>query len=90
MTGYKWFWYLLMTGSIILFAIAYCIGYLIFSNTLYAAIFPAALLLLHISEISIARKAASGKDISIGSVILKTILFGFTWWLPLRKGIIRK
>ncbi len=90
MTGHKWFWYLLMTGSIFLFAIAYCIGYLILSNILYAAILPAALLALHVSEIPVARKAANGKDISAGSVILKTILFGFTWWLPLRKGIIRK
>ncbi len=90
MTGQKWFWYFLMTGAIFLFGISYCIGCLIFPNALYAAILPAALLLLHISEIPIARKAASGKDISTGSVILKTILFGFTWWLPLRKGIIRK
>lgn len=90
MTSRKFFWYFLMTGSIFLFAIAYCVGRLLFSSTLHALIPPAALLILHLSEIPAARRAADGKNISDGSIILKTALFGFTWWLPLRKGIIGK
>lgn len=90
MISRKCFWYFLMTGSIFLFAIAYCVGRLLFSNALHALIPPAALLILHLSEIPIARRASEGKNISRPRTILKTALFGFTWWLPLRKGIIRK
>jgi hypothetical protein len=90
MTSSRWFWYFLMTGAIFLFAIAYGIGYMVFSDTVYAAVLPAALLALHVSEIPAARKAADGKNISGGSVIIKTTLFGFTWWLPLKKGILHK
>jgi len=33
-----------------------------------------------------------GKKAGIPNVttVLKTILFGFTWWLPLKKGVIKK
>jgi hypothetical protein len=39
-----------------------------------------------ISSIPIGKKAG----ISTGTTILKTLLFGFTWWLPVKMGVIEK
>jgi hypothetical protein len=85
----KSFWYFLQFGAIVLYAISIPFGYWLFPGTKLSAwsIF-AGLVLLHTSEITIARKIGSEKNISLLRVAVKTILFGFTWWLPLKKGII--
>jgi hypothetical protein len=36
------------------------------------------------------KKIADGKGVSGRTAFIKTILFGFTWWLALKKGIIEK
>ena len=76
-------------GAIVLYAISIPFGYWLFPGTKLSAwsIFT-GLVLLHTSEITIARKIGSEKNISLLRVAVKTILFGFTWWLPLKKGII--
>jgi hypothetical protein len=37
-----------------------------------------------ISSISIGKKAG----ISTDKAVLKTLLFGFTWWLPMKMGVL--
>lgn len=84
----KLFWYFLQFGAIILYAVSIPFGYWLFpGSTLCAWSFFAGLVLLHISEIPYARKIGSEKNIPFSSVVVKTLLFGFTWWLPLKKGI---
>ena len=39
-----------------------------------------------ITSIPIGKKAG----ISTGSTVLKTLLFGFTWWLPVKMGVLKK
>jgi hypothetical protein len=39
-----------------------------------------------ILSIPIGKKAG----ISTGTTVLKTLLFGFTWWLPVKMGVIDK
>jgi hypothetical protein len=86
----KSFWYFLQFGAIGLYSIALLLGYWLFpGSTLYAGSFFAGLVLLHTSEIPYARKIGSEKNIPFSRVVVKTILFGFTWWLPLKKGIIK-
>ena len=85
----KSFWYFLQFGAIVLYAISIPFGYWLFPGTKLSAwsIFT-GLVLLHTSEITIARKIGSERNVSLLRVAVKTILFGFTWWLPLKKGII--
>ncbi len=46
-----------------------------------------AILVIHIGEIFIARAVLKDKQIPIGTVAVKTLLFGFTWWLPRQRGV---
>ena len=86
----KLFWYFLQFGAIILYAVSIPFGYWLFpGKTLYAWSIFSGLLLLHTSEIAIVRKIGREKNVSLLRVVVKTILFGFTWWLPLKKGIIK-
>jgi len=85
----KAFWYFLQFGSIVLYAVSIPFGYWLFpGSNLYAWSIFTGLVLLHTAEINIAKKIGSKKNIPLLRVTVKTILFGFTWWLPLKKGII--
>ncbi len=85
----KSLWYFLQFGAIVLYAASIPFGYWLFPDkNLFAWSIFAGLVILHASEVTIARKIGSEKNISLLRVAVKTILFGFTWWLPLKKGII--
>ena len=86
----KLFWYFLQFGAIILYAVSIPFGYWLFpGKNLHAWSIFLGLVLLHTSEIAIVRKIGREKNVSLLRVVVKTILFGFTWWLPLKKGIIK-
>jgi hypothetical protein len=88
----KGFWYFLMFGSICLFAFSIGLGYYLFpDNCLLSLVFFLGLVALHVAEIPMTGlKIGKEKNIPIPTTIIKTLLFGFTWWLPLKKGIIQK
>jgi hypothetical protein len=88
----KGFWYFLMYGSVALFAFSIWLGYYLFpDNTLCAWALFLGLVVIHLSEIPIVSlRIGKEKNIPLPAVIVKTFLFGFTWWLPLRRGIIGK
>jgi hypothetical protein len=88
----KIFWYVLMSGSIVLYGLSIALGRYIFPDSyLLSRVFFIGLLILHIAEIQIASlKIGREKKVPDSMTVLKTILFGFTWWLPLKKGIIDK
>ena len=50
----------------------------------------ALLLVLHVMELPIAFLATKERPASLVQTILMTILFGFTWWLPVRLGVFGK
>jgi len=41
----------------------------------------------HPLELFISIPIAKKAGVSKGKAIVKTIIFGFTWWLPLKKGV---
>lgn len=88
----KGFWYFLMFGSICLFAFTIALGFYLFpDNPLLKWIFFIGLLLFHVAEIPAASlKIGRDRNVPSSTVVAKTLLFGFTWWLPLKKGIIDK
>ncbi len=45
------------------------------------------LVLLHASELFITLPLGRQKGLSSTRTVLMTMLFGFTWWVPLKRGI---
>ena len=46
------------------------------------------LVVTHVLELPIAFAIGREKELKKGRIVFKTLIFGFTWWLPLRKGLI--
>jgi hypothetical protein len=87
----KGFWYFLMAGAVGLWVAVLLAAILFPSISMIAWIVFIALAALHVLEFPlISKKIADGKGISGRTAFIKTILFGFTWWLALKKGIIEK
>jgi hypothetical protein len=87
----KGFWYFLMAGAIGLWVAVLLIAILVPAMSMIARIVFIALAALHILEFPlVSKKIADRKGISGSAAFIKTILFGFTWWLALKKGIIEK
>ncbi|MEW6527477.1 MAG: hypothetical protein AB1444_12550 [Spirochaetota bacterium] len=87
MTSHKYFWYFLMIGALVLWACAVGLVFL-FPDSDYRAVLLIALLILHCGEIPYTLKLLKGKLSSV-TIATKTFLFGFTWWLPFNKGILK-
>ncbi len=85
----KGFWYFLMSGAILLWSAVILLGFVIFPNGANVAwLILGALLLLHCVEIPLSLKIGKAKGLSTAPVVFKTLLFGFTWWVPLKMGVI--
>ena len=44
----------------------------------------------HPMELALALAIGKARGLSILRTVIKTLLFGFTWWLPLKLGVIKK
>ncbi|ERJ19552.1 hypothetical protein T35B1_03501 [Salinisphaera shabanensis T35B1] len=47
----------------------------------------AIVLLIHILEFPLAFIAVQGRKVGWGTTIMATFIFGFTWWVPTRRGV---
>jgi len=83
------FWYFLMFGALGLWIAVFLLGFLLFpeSRTGKAAL-PIALFILHLSEVPLSLRIGKSKGISQQRVVINTLLFGFTWWLPIKRGVL--
>jgi len=87
----KGLWYVLMFGALVLWVVVILLGLILFpDNNAGKAVLPAALLILHCAEIPISLKVGAAKGLPSSRVIVNTALYGFTWWLPLKKGVFDK
>jgi hypothetical protein len=85
------FWYVMMIGSVALFGVSIALGrYLFPDNFLLSNIFVIGILLLHSAQIPGSMKIGNDRQVPGSMIIIKTILFGFTWWFPLKQGVINK
>lgn len=87
MISNKYVWYILMFGALVLWAFAAGLCFL-FPSSDYKAVLLIALLILHCGEIPYTLKLLKGKLPPV-TIAIKTFLFGFTWWLPFKKGILK-
>ncbi len=87
MISHRYFWYVLMIGALVLWACAVALIF-IFPESEYRAVLLIALLVLHCGEIPYTMKLLKGKRAPV-TIAAKTFLFGFTWWLPFSKDILK-
>jgi hypothetical protein len=87
----KIFWQLLKIGAIGLWIISVISGYLLFPEShLKAWSFFIGLVILHALELLTTLKIGREKGLSTQTTVTKTLLYGFTWWVPVKKGIFDK
>ncbi|HEX4856506.1 MAG TPA: hypothetical protein VFV28_06805 [Limnobacter sp.] len=79
------FWYALQAG-LVGFWIAVPIIHISGFNWPFLLPFAGLILLAHVLEIPLAAQKLRALNLPFGLVALKTLVFGFTWWLPLSKG----
>lgn len=86
MQNSKCFWIILMSSALGLYLIG--LGLWIFSSTRWiGAGLILGILFLHICELQTAMRIGRKKNLSDIRICLMDLVFGFTWWLPLKKGI---
>jgi hypothetical protein len=82
-------WTLLEISAILLAIVFVGYGYIFNAAWLGWTLF-AALIILHLFELRTAFKIGRSKDLTDRRIIIKNMLFGFTWWVPLRRGIFNR
>jgi hypothetical protein len=83
---HRWFWALCRILTLLLFAGVVIAGYM----TGHAAAgwcVLALLLVLHASELRVSLRLPATAHFARSRIILMTLLFGFTWWVPVTRGL---
>lgn len=83
------FWRVAQLLTILLYELLIFVGYAFGITWLGWTLFG-GLILLHIVELKTAVVIAKKHKVKTMRAILMTVLFGFTWWLPLKRGLINK
>ena len=83
--GEQRIWYGLQAGLVGFWLMVPLVGLLGF-HVPFLVPFAALIFAAHVLEIPLAMNKLRDKKLPAGKVILKTLVFGFTWWLPLSKG----
>jgi hypothetical protein len=84
----KTFWTLQQAFAVFLIFGAVPLGYL-FDHILAGWLAFLFVILLHLSELLVTIPLARQRKLSIRVAILKTMLFGYTWWVPLKRGLLQ-
>lgn len=85
MTMYRWFWAACRTLTLVLFGGVVIAGYAAGHPILgWGAL--GALLALHASELRVSLRLPATAGMARSRTILLTLLFGFTWWIPVKRG----
>ncbi len=87
MTEKKSFWITLEVGAILLYGVIIAGSYFL-NQPKPGWILIGLLVLLHVTEMPTALRIGQEKRQNPIKVIIMNMLFGFTWWLPLSRGII--
>ena len=86
MTMHRWFWTACRALTLVLFAGVVITGYVAGHPTLgWGAL--GTLLALHAGELRVSLRLPTTVGLARSRVILMTLLFGFTWWVPVSRGL---
>ena len=82
-----------MSGALASIIIGTClIYYYLMPDAPFKAILwgIALTILMHLPQLPKSLKVAEGKNLSMARIVIKTTLFGASWWKPLDMGVIDK
>lgn len=83
-----WFWRVLMAGALGLLLLG--VGLWLFSPWKEAgAALTGMILGLHVAELPLALQVGKASGVGLARTVVMDLLFGFTWWLPVKRGIIK-
>ena len=85
----KVFWVWMQISALLLYGVLIEGGYILKLPGLGWGLFG-TLIILHVFELNSAFRIGKEKGLSNQRIIAKNMLFGFTWWVPLKRGIITK
>ena len=64
------------------------VGFVFFNDSSgISLVIPGVFLLLHCAEIPVSLKIGKTKGLSTATVVANTLIFGFTWWVPVKMGV---
>lgn len=87
----KLLWVLLRFFVVFLWCVLIYLGFIIPSSlSLLMHVAIVLLLLIHLTELPIAFRIGKEKGLTKSIVVIKTMVYGFTWWVPLRRGVINE
>jgi hypothetical protein len=89
MTKKPAFWLLLQASTILLYILLIGGGYVLKLPALGWGAYG-ALFVLHLFELKTALQVGHAKGLSMTRIVVMNLIFGFTWWVPLKRGIIKK
>jgi hypothetical protein len=89
MTQKPAFWTLMQISTLVLCALLIGGGYLLKKPALGWGLYG-ALFVLHLFELKTALRVGREKGLSTLRTVVKNLVFGFTWWVPLKNGIFIK
>ncbi|GLR27291.1 MULTISPECIES: hypothetical protein [Limnobacter] len=78
-------WYVLQGGLVVFWLAIPLIG-LLGHHIMWLNMLGAIILAAHILELPVAFNRLRDKQVPVSKVCLNTVIFGFTWWLPVSKG----
>lgn len=89
MTKKPAFWILLQASTILLYILLIGGGYVLKLPALGWGLY-AALFVLHLFELKTALQIGRENGLSKLRIVVMNLIFGFTWWVPLKQGIVQK
>lgn len=82
----KLFWSILRAGAVSLYLLGLALA--LFSRVpVVGVILLAVIILLHLLELKTAFLVGRDRGINDRTILLMDLLFGFTWWVPLKNGV---
>jgi hypothetical protein len=89
MSKKRGFWVWLQIGAILLYGMILAGSYYIGQGR-GGCILIGLMAILHLSEMRTALRIGEEKGLSLARILGMSLLFGFTWWVPLRMGVIER
>lgn len=84
----KLFWTILQLAALFLLFGSLPLGYILQHPVAGWVVFS-IVVLLHVSELLVTIPLMKQRDLPIGIAVFKTLLFGFTWWVPFKQGLLQ-
>ena len=86
----KMFWYTLMAGAVFLWFATLFGGRFLFPHDRLMSWTPFLFVLaIHVAEIPLIIRMFRQRE-GFPIILMKSFLFGFTWWLPYKRGVFDK